>query len=649
MARATGSVTGESGRVTTRQASDYGAKDIKVLEGMEAVRKRPGMYIGTTGPRGLHHLVWEIVDNSVDEAVAGYADRIEVTLLSDGGCRVVDNGRGIPVARHSKTRRSALTTVLTTLHSGGKFEEGAYTVSGGLHGVGMAVVNALSERLQAEVVRDGFAWTQQFVRGKPTQAEVSKGRRLARTGTAITFWPDPQVFTDTTAFNYETVAGRLRELAFLNRDLSVRLRDDRSGRADQYLYKGGLSDFVKHLNGSRDPLHPHIVHLEDQDDDVQVDVAMQWTSSYSESVLSFANNINTHEGGSHEEGFRTALTKAVNEFARSKGLLKEKDSNLTGEDVREGLTAVISVKVRNPQFEGQTKTKLGNTEVRSCVQKMLNRMLPEWLERYSPEARRIVEKARSAQHAREAARKTREMIRRKSLLGSSTLPGKLVDCATRDADRSELFIVEGDSAAGPAKNGRDSEYQAVLPIRGKILNVEKARLGKALQNKEIQALITAIGTGIGEDFDIGKRRYDKVVLLTDADVDGAHIRTLLLTFLFRHMRELIENGNVYIAVPPLYRVKVGKKVHYLADDDALNDFRRDHPKAKPTRFKGLGEMNDMELSVTSLDPETRTLVRVQLEDAALADERFSVLMGDDVAARKLFIQRNAGDVRFLDI
>ena len=649
MARATGSVTGESGRVTTRQASDYGAKDIKVLEGMEAVRKRPGMYIGTTGPRGLHHLVWEIVDNSVDEAVAGYADRIEVTLLSDGGCRVVDNGRGIPVARHSKTRRSALTTVLTTLHSGGKFEEGAYTVSGGLHGVGMAVVNALSERLQAEVVRDGFAWTQQFVRGKPTQAEVSKGRRLARTGTAITFWPDPQVFTDTTAFNYETVAGRLRELAFLNRDLSIRLRDDRSGRADQYLYKGGLSDFVKHLNGSRDPLHPHIVHLEDQDDDVHVDVAMQWTSSYSESVLSFANNINTHEGGSHEEGFRTALTKAVNEFARSKGLLKEKDSNLTGEDVREGLTAVISVKVRNPQFEGQTKTKLGNTEVRSCVQKMLNRMLPEWLERYSPEARRIVEKARSAQHAREAARKTREMIRRKSLLGSSTLPGKLVDCATRDADRSELFIVEGDSAAGPAKNGRDSEYQAVLPIRGKILNVEKARLGKALQNKEIQALITAIGTGIGEDFDIGKRRYDKVVLLTDADVDGAHIRTLLLTFLFRHMRELIENGNVYIAVPPLYRVKVGKKVHYLADDDALDDFRRDHPKAKPTRFKGLGEMNDMELSVTSLDPETRTLVRVQLEDAALADERFSVLMGDDVAARKLFIQRNAGDVRFLDI
>ena len=635
--------------MTTRQASDYGAKDIKVLEGMEAVRKRPGMYIGTTGPRGLHHLVWEIVDNSVDEAVAGYADRIEVTLLSDGGCRVVDNGRGIPVARHSKTRRSALTTVLTTLHSGGKFEEGAYTVSGGLHGVGMAVVNALSERLQAEVVRDGFVWTQEFVRGKPAQAEVSKGRRLTRTGTTITFWPDPQVFTDTTAFNYETVAGRLRELAFLNRNLSVRLRDDRSGRADQFLYKGGLSDFVKHLNGSRDPLHPHIVHLEDQDEDVQVDVAMQWTSSYSESVLSFANNINTHEGGSHEEGFRTALTKAVNEFARSKGLLKEKDSNLTGEDVREGLTAVISVKVRNPQFEGQTKTKLGNTEVRSCVQKMLNRMLPEWLERYSSEARRIVEKARSAQHAREAARKTREMIRRKSLLGSSTLPGKLVDCATRDADRSELFIVEGDSAAGPAKNGRDSEYQAVLPIRGKILNVEKARLGKALQNKEIQALITAIGTGIGEDFDIGKRRYDKVVLLTDADVDGAHIRTLLLTFLFRHMRELIENGNVYIAVPPLYRVKVGKKVHYLADDDALEDFRRDHPKAKPTRFKGLGEMNDMELSVTSLDPETRTLVRVQLDDAALADERFSVLMGDDVAARKLFIQRNAGDVRFLDI
>ena len=635
--------------MTSKQASSYGAKDIKVLPGLEAVRRRPGMYIGTTGPRGLHHLVWEVVDNSVDEAMAGYAKRIDVELQPDGGCRVTDNGRGIPVARHARTRKSALTTVLTTLHAGGKFEEGAYTVSGGLHGVGVSVVNALSERLEAEVVRDGFRWSQSFERGKPKTA-VKKGRAARRTGTTITFWPDPEVFTDTVVFSYNTISQRLRELAFLNRDLEVRLTDSRDGgKSDVFRYKGGLRDFILHLNAPREPLHSRVMYLEDAGADAELEVAMQWTASFSENVLSFANNINTHEGGTHEEGFRTAVTKAINDFARSKNLLKEKDANLSGEDAREGLTAVISIKVRNPQFEGQTKTKLGNTEIKSYVQKTLNRMLPEWLERHSKDARRIVEKARQAQHAREAARKVRDVIRRKSLLDSSRLPGKLVDCSSRDPERAELFIVEGDSAAGPAKNGRDSSFQAVLPIRGKILNVEKARLARALQNNEIQALITAIGTGIGEEFEIGKARYHKVILLTDADVDGAHIRTLLLTFFFRHMRPLIEAGFVYIAVPPLYRVKIGRKVHYLADDAALEAFKARHSKARPTRFKGLGEMNDGELGDTALHPDTRTLVQVDMIDAAEADQIFSTLMGGDVAARKNFIQQNAGDVRFLDI
>ena len=636
--------------MTAKQAASYGAKDIKVLPGLEAVQRRPSMYIGTTGPRGLHHLVWEVVDNSVDEAMAGFATRLDVTLLADGGCRVTDNGRGIPVARHAKTRKSALTTVLTTLHAGGKFEEGAYTVSGGLHGVGVSVVNALSRRLEAEVVRDGFRWSQAFRKGKPEQADVQKGHAARKTGTTITFWPDPDVFTETVSFRYGTVSQRLRELAFLNRGLEVRLNDERNGgRSDTFRYKGGIRDFILHLNRSREPLHSQVLYLDDAGQEAELEVAMQWTASYNENLLSFANNINTHEGGTHEEGFRTALTKAVNDFARSKNLLKEKDANLTGEDVREGLTAVISIKVRNPQFEGQTKTKLGNTEIRSYVQKALNRMLPEWLERYSPDARRIVEKARAAQHAREAARKVRDVIRRKSLLDSSRLPGKLVDCSSRDPERAELFIVEGDSAAGPAKNGRDSKFQAVLPIRGKILNVEKARLARALQNREIQSLITAIGTGIGDDFEIAKARYHKVILLTDADVDGAHIRTLLLTFFFRHMRPLIEAGYMYIAVPPLYRVKVGRKARYLADDAALEAFKASHPKARPTRFKGLGEMNDGELGETALDPATRALVQVDLLDAAVADEIFSTLMGGDVAARKSFIQQNAGDVRFLDI
>ena len=636
--------------MTAKQASSYDAKDIEVLPGLEAVRRRPGMYIGTTGPRGLHHLVWEVVDNSVDEAMAGFASRIDVTLLADGGCRVEDNGRGIPVSQHARTRKSALTTVLTTLHAGGKFEQGAYTVSGGLHGVGVSVVNALSRRLEAEVTREGYRWSQAFERGKPMDAQVHRGKKARRTGTTISFWPDPDIFDDTLDFSYGTVSQRLRELAFLNRGLEVRLVDEREeDRSDTFRYKGGLRDFILHLNRRRDVLHSQVMYLEDRGEDAELETALQWTAAFNENVLSFANNINTHEGGTHEEGFRTALTKAVNDYARFKNLLKDKDPNLAGEDVREGLTAVVSVKVREPQFEGQTKTKLGNTEIRSYVVKALNRMLPEWLERHPGDARRIVEKARAAQHAREAARKARDVIRRKSLLDSSRLPGKLVDCSSRRAEEAELFIVEGDSAAGPAKNGRDSRYQAVLPIRGKILNVEKARLARALQNNEILALITAIGTGIGDDFEIAKARYHKVIMLTDADVDGAHIRTLLLTFFFRHMRGLIEAGYVYIAVPPLYRVKAGRKVHYLSDEAELEAFKSSHPKARPTRFKGLGEMNDEELSVTALDPSTRTLVNVSLEDAAEADEIFSTLMGGDVAARKEFIQHNAGDVRFLDI
>jgi len=613
------------------------------------------MYIGSTGPRGLHHLVWEVVDNSVDEAMAGFATRIDVSLLADGGVRVIDDGRGIPVDVHPKSRQSALTVVLSTLHAGGKFEEGAYTVSGGLHGVGVSVVNALSSHLSAEIRRDGFVWGQSFQRGKAL-TKVEKLRPWRKnTGTTINFWPDNQVFTDTLEFDYDTIATRLRELAYLNRGLEISLRDEREPdegeepRDDLFHFKGGLVDFVKHLNANREPVHAHVIELIDRSDEAELELAMQWTGTYTESILSFANNINTHEGGTHEEGFRKAMTNAVNAFARQKGLLKEKDDNLTGEDIREGLTAVLSLRVRNPQFEGQTKTKLGNTEIRSYVEKVLNRYLPEWLERYSTEARRIVEKCITAAKAREAARKARDLTRRKSGLESGGLPDKLADCSTRNPDEAELFIVEGKSAAGPAKQGRNSHTQAVLPIRGKILNVEKSRLAKALQNTEIIDLITAVGTGIGDEFDLAKARYHKVILLADADVDGSHIRTLLLTFLFRHMRGLIEGGFVYIAQPPLYRVKVGSQVHYLKDDSALAAFRQDHPKVRPARFKGLGEMDAEELRVTTMDPETRTLLRVEVEDAVRADQLFSILMGDDVAERKHFIQQNAKDVRFLDI
>jgi DNA gyrase subunit B len=638
--------------VAARRANgSYEAKDIQVLEGLEAVRRRPAMYIGSTGPRGLHHLIWEVVDNSVDEAMAGVCSRIEVTLRADGGVRVKDDGRGIPVGTHSKTRQSALTTVLTTLHAGGKFESGAYTVSGGLHGVGLSVVNALSRRLEVEVARDGYLWHQAFEMGAAV-GKVAKGKPARRTGTTVTFWPSPVIFSETTEFNYATVASRMRETAFLNKGLEIILVDERSeGTRETFRYSGGLVDFVKHLNAKREPLHPHVISLEEVGEDVEMDVALQWNAGYTETVLTFANNINTHEGGTHEEGFRKALTRAVNEFARGKGLLKGKEDNLVGEDIREGLTAVVAVRVRHPQFEGQTKTKLGNTDVRSFVEVALNRRLPEWLSRHPGEGRAIADKCGTAARARMAARAARDLTRRKSLLDSTGLPGKLADCSTRDPVSSELFIVEGDSAGGSAKQARNSEFQAILPIRGKIINVEKARLTRVLQNNEIQALITAIGTGIGDDFDPGRARYHKIVILTDADVDGAHIRTLLLTFFFRQMQGLIEAGYVYVAQPPLYQVKAGKEMVYAYSDRQLEEIKVDLDGRKPSiqRYKGLGEMNAGQLWETTMDPGARVLLQVGLDDEALADDTFTTLMGDDVEARRTFIQQNAHDVRFLDI
>jgi DNA gyrase subunit B len=631
--------------------ASYEAKDIQVLEGIEHVRKRPAMYIGSTGPKGLHHLLWEVVDNSVDEAMAGFASRIEVTMLADGGVRVKDNGRGIPVEKHPKTKLPAVTTALTTLGAGGKFEAGAYTVSGGLHGVGVSVVNALSSRLEAEIVRDGHAWSQSFSYGKP-DAKLERGRQAKRTGTTIVFWPDPEIFSETREFDAKVVTSRLREMAFLNSGLEIRFRDERGEEVEEtsFQYKGGLIDFVKHLNATRDPIHKQVAYFEDTSSQAEVEVAIQYTGGYNETILSFANNINTHEGGTHEEGFRKALTRAINEFARSRNLLKEKDGNLQGEDVREGITAIISAKVRQPQFEGQTKTKLGNTEIRSFVEKALNQALPEWLERNPGDGRRIVDKAVNAAKARMAARQARDLTRRKSLLDSGGLPGKLSDCSSRDPEISELFIVEGDSAGGSAKQARDSEYQAILPIRGKIINVEKNRIDRVLKNNEIQSLITAIGTGIGEEIDVAKARYHKIVILTDADVDGAHIRTLLLTFFFRHMPQLIEEGYVYIAQPPLYSVKVGTKTNWVFNDAALDEFRANlnGKKHKIQRFKGLGEMNAEQLWDTTMDPSLRQLLQVQLDDQLYAEEVFSTLMGTDVEARRHFIQHNANDVRFLD-
>jgi DNA gyrase subunit B len=638
---------------TTKRASEasYKAKDITILEGLEAVRRRPAMYIGSTGPKGLHHLVWEAVDNSVDEAMAGFASRIEVTLMEDGGVRVKDNGRGIPVDTHPKTKLPALTTVMTTLHAGGKFESGAYTISGGLHGVGISVVNALSTITKVDVVRSGFQWSQTFSYGVPV-GPLKKGKAAKRTGTEVTFWADPEIFEETTSYDAQVVTSRLREMAFLNSGLEIRFRDERVSPPleEAFQYKGGLVDFVRYLNATRDPLHKQVAHFSEKAEDAELEVAIQWTNGYNETVLSFANNINTHEGGTHEEGFRKSLTRAVNDFARGRNLLKEKDPNLQGEDVREGITAVISAKVRQPQFEGQTKTKLGNTEIRSFVEKAMNQLFPEWLERNPGDGRRIADKAANAAKARQAARQARDLTRRKSLLESAGLPGKLSDCSSRDPEVSELFIVEGDSAGGSAKQARNSENQAILPIRGKIINVEKNRLARVLQNNEIQSLITAIGTGIGDELDITRARYHRIVILTDADVDGAHIRTLLLTFFFRQMPELIEAGYVYIAQPPLYSVKAGTKTQWAFNDANLEEIRKELSGRKLSiqRFKGLGEMNADQLWKTTMDPAARQFLQVQLEDQFRAEEVFATLMGNDVEARRTFIQQNANDVRFLD-
>ncbi len=795
-------------------ASSYGAKDITVLEGLEAVRKRPGMYIGSTGPRGLHHLVYEVVDNSVDEALAGHCKSVEVVLHPDNSCTVTDDGRGIPVDMHAKEQRPAAEVVLTTLHAGGKFGDGGgYKVSGGLHGVGVSVVNALSERLHLEIQRDGHGWSQDYERGKPL-SELTQGAETTSSGTTITFFPDAEIF-DELEFDYATLAERLRETAFLTRGLKIDLIDERAaGQRDTFHYEGGIVDFVAHLNENKDALHRKTIYFEGETDDGQVEVAMQWNSSYQESVFSFANNINTHEGGSHLSGFRSALTRTLNAYARGKGLLKEKDENLTGDDVREGLTAVISVKLADPQFEGQTKTKLGNPPVEGLVKETVNRKLAEFFEENPGEGKRIVSKAVDAARARQAARKARDLTRRKSALENSTLPGKLADCTVRDPALAELFIVEGDSAGGSAKQGRDRNTQAVLPLRGKIINVEKARIDKVLSNQEIQALITAVGTGIREEFDVKEARYHKVVLMTDADVDGAHIRTLVLTFLYREMPELIEAGYVYIAKPPLYKLKNGKQETYVEKESELEElllrdkleqmevtdaegnshnltatrwqrFNRrlkehegwadslqadfghelvrflgesevldrgvtslvevkevlngDAGEAEPfdteivsesgdkilvravhrrdglakafelsadlveshdyrrlvdshrellsqvgrppfrvsldqkektaesfaelrrtvlelarqgvtmQRFKGLGEMNAEQLRETTMDPASRTLERVQIDDAAMAEKIFTDLMGDKVEPRKAFIERHAKEVRFLDV
>ena len=636
---------------TKPSGSSYTSADITILEGLEAVRRRPGMYIGSTGPRGLHHLVYEVVDNSIDEALAGYCSRILVQLLGDGGCRVVDNGRGIPVKPipGAKDRRPAVEVVLTTLHAGGKFDGKSYAVSGGLHGVGVSVVNALARHLIVEVARDGSVWRQEFKRGQPV-AKPHKIKQSNKTGTIITFWPDPEIFEET-HFKREVLAERMQELAFLTRGVEIALWDEREDPAVKALYKasGGLADFVKHLARGREVLHQRIVHFVEERESSEVEVAMQWNAGYAESIHTFANTINTHEGGMHEEGFKKALSNVINRYARAKGLLKEKEENLIGEDIREGLTAIVAVKLREPQFEGQTKTKLGNTEMRSFVETSVNSHLMTWLEEHPGEAKRIVAKCMQAAKARMAARQARDLTRRKGLLDSTTLPGKLADCQLTDPDVCEIFIVEGDSAGGSAKQARERSYQAILPIRGKILNVEKARLHKILENLEIQALISAIGTGIGDEFDLSKARYGKIAILADADVDGAHIRTLLLTFFFRHMQHLIDAGKVYVAQPPLYRVKMDGKYLYVHDEKGLEDIRvrNGQKKMDIQRFKGLAEMEAEQLWESAMNPETRVLKQITLDDAAAADLMFSILMGEDVEARREFIQKNAKDA-FID-
>lgn len=660
----------------------YDASAITVLEGLEAVRKRPGMYIGSTGERGLHHLVYEVVDNSVDEALAGYCDQIDVRLLADGGVRVVDNGRGIPVAVHPTEGRPTVEVVMTILHAGGKFGGGGYAVSGGLHGVGISVVNALSTRVETVVKRDGYTWEQDFADGGKPVGELQRLDPTDETGTSQTFWADPDIF-ETVDFDFETLRSRFQQMAFLNKGLRLTLTDERpqhTGTEDEvagavdddsdapafrtvtYKYDGGLVDYVTHLNHAKkvDLVHPEVIDFEAEDTErkISVEIALQWTSAYSESVHTYANTISTTEGGTHEEGFRAAMTSLVNRYARDKGILKDKDDNLTGDDIREGLTAVLSIKLGEPQFEGQTKTKLGNTEAKTFVQRVVNEQLGDWLDSHPSEARDVIRKAIQASQARMAARKAREATRRKGLLESNSMPGKLKDCQSNNPAECEVFIVEGDSAGGSAVRGRNPQTQAILPLRGKILNVERARLDRALGNAEVQALITAFGTGIGEDFDIAKLRYHKIVLMADADVDGQHIRTLLLTLLYRYMPKLILEGHVYMAQPPLYRIKWSNSPHdYVYSDrerdavlaDGMANGKRVPKENGIQRYKGLGEMDYSELWETTMAPEHRTLLQVTLDEAAAADETFSVLMGEDVESRRSFIQRNARDVRFLDI
>ena len=668
---------------TAEGEQSYGASDITVLEGLEAVRKRPGMYIGSTGERGLHHLVYEVVDNSVDEALAGYADHIEVTIQADGGIKVVDNGRGIPVDEHPTEHKPTVEVVMTILHAGGKFGGGGYAVSGGLHGVGISVVNALSTRVDTEVRRQGFVWRMSFADGGRPITELVKGEATESTGTTQTFYPDPTIF-ETVDFDYETLRRRFQQMAFLNKGLRITLTDERESATDEgdeiaggeeasdkktkghrtvtYCYEHGLRDYVEYLDSAKksDTINNEIIDFEAENDEgtMSVEIAMQWTTAYSSSVHTFANTINTTEGGMHEEGFRTALTSLVNRYGREKGIIRDKDDNLTGDDVREGLTAVISIKLTEPQFEGQTKTKLGNTEARTFVQQQVYSKLTDWFDAHPADAKAIIAKGQAAQAARVAARKAREATRRKGVLESASMPGKLRDCSSRTPSECEIFIVEGDSAGGSAVGGRDPERQAILPIRGKILNVEKARLDRALSSDTIRSLITAFGTGIGEDFDISKLRYGKIVIMADADVDGQHIATLLLTLLFRYMRPLIEGGHTFIAMPPLYRIKWTNAEHEFAYSDKERDEllavgaaanRRLPKEGGIQRYKGLGEMNDHELWETTMDPEHRILKQVTLDEAADADETFTILMGDDVDRRRTFIQRNATDVRFLDI
>jgi DNA gyrase subunit B len=652
--------TTKAQKSATAGSASYGAKDIQVLEGLDPVRKRPGMYIGSTGLTGLHHLIWEIVDNSVDEAMAGYCNKITVTLLADGGCAVSDNGRGIPVDPYTSGQhkgKSALEVVLTVLHAGGKFGGEGYKVSGGLHGVGVSVVNALSKRLVAVVDRGGERFSQEFIDGGKPKAKLSKigaSPNKTTTGTTVSFWPDPTIFaSEGVEFVARTVTERLQTMAFLNKDLEVVFNDEREDKKQSitYQYKGGIVDFIKHLNASREALFTKVAHYEGSDDEQTVDIALQWNTGYYEGIYGYANGISTVEGGMHVEGFKTALTSVVNKYARASNALKEKEDNLLGEDIREGITAIVAVKLREPQFEGQTKAKLGNVSIRSFVQKETNARLEEWMQENPTEANRIVKKAIAAAQARLAAKNARNAVRRKTALAGAGMPDKLKDCTSTDASETELFIVEGDSAGGTAVDARDPRTQAILPIRGKILNVERARLDKMLKNTEIQTLITAIGGGIGNDeFDASKARYHKVVILADADVDGSHIRTLLLTFFYRQMKPMVESGFIYIAQPPLFSTEIGKEKIYLKDDVAKEKFLAEHPNHKKEfqRLKGLGEMDWQELRSTTMSADSRTLLQVTVDEAALAEDIMSVLMGDDVESRKKFIQTNARDVRNLD-